>query len=109
MSTNYVVIENALENKGVLAIAKNVFRDIAKETLLEHENTFLADTMPFTKNINVTFEDDLLVINIDLEVKFGSKVIKVLEDIQAKLHDTIISRTSINNVKVNIGVVGFEF
>ena len=29
MSTNYVIIENALANEGVLAIAKNVFRDIA--------------------------------------------------------------------------------
>ena len=109
MSTNYVVIENALENEGVLAIAKNVFRDIAKETLLDHDFTFLADTMPFGKSIVITYIDEKLVLNIDLEVRYGNKVIKVLEDVQKKIHDTILSRTSISNVEVNIGVVGFEF
>lgn len=109
MSANYVIIENALENEGVLAIAKNVFRDIAKETLLDHEFTFLADTSPFTKNIVISYVDDKLVLNIDLQVRFGNKVIKVLEDVQRKIHDTILARTSINNVEINIGVVGFEF
>lgn len=109
MSTNYVIIENALENKGVLAIAKNVFRDIAKETLNEHEFTILAGHTPFTKSIIVTYEDEELVLNIDLDVKFGNKVIKVIEDVQRKIHDTILARTSIDNVKINIGVVGFEF
>ena len=109
MSTNYVVIENALENNGILAISKNVFKDLAKETLVEHEYTYLANAMPFSKNIVVTYQKEKLVINIDLEVKFGNKVIKIIEDIQKKIHDTILARTSIGNVEVNIGVVGFEF
>lgn len=109
MSANYIIIEDALENEGVLAIAKNVFRDIAKETLLEHKYTGLADTSPFGKNIVVSYKDEKLVLSIDLDVKFGNKVIKVLEDIQRKIHDTILSRTSIDNVEVNIGVDGFEF
>lgn len=109
MSANYIIIEDALENEGVLAIAKNVFRDIAKETLLEHKYTDLADTSPFGKNIVVSYKDEKLVLSIDLDVKFGNKVIKVLEDIQRKIHDTILSRTSIDNVEVNIGVDGFEF
>ncbi len=109
MSTNYVIIENALENAGILAIAKNVFRDIAKETLLEHEYTYLAETMPFSKSIVITYQKDKLVINIDLEVRFGNNVIKIIEDIQKKIHDTILARTSISDVEVNIGVVGFEF
>lgn len=109
MSTNYIIIENALETEGILAIAKNVFKDIAKETLLEHEYTYLANAMPFSKNIVITYNEDKLVINIDLEVRFGNKVIKIIEDIQKKIHDTILARTSIDNVEVNIGVVGFEF
>ena len=109
MSTNYVIIENALENPGILAIAKNVFRDIAKETLLEHEYTYLADTMPFSKSIVITYQKDKLVLNVDLEVRFGNNVIKIIEDIQKKIHDTILARTSISEVEVNIGVVGFEF
>ncbi|NLC54273.1 MAG: Asp23/Gls24 family envelope stress response protein [Erysipelothrix sp.] len=109
MSTNYVIIENALENAGILAIAKNVFRDIAKETLLEHEYTYLAETMSFSKSIVITYQKDKLVINIDLEVRFGNNVIKIIEDIQKKIHDTILARTSISDVEVNIGVVGFEF
>lgn len=111
MNTNYVVIENAHENNGILAIAQNVFKEIAKETLLEHEYTYLAEGMPFSKNIVIAYDDvkDKLVINIDLEVRFGNKVIKIIEDIQKRIHDTILSRTNINNVEVNIGVVGFEF
>lgn len=109
MSTNYVIIENALENQGSLAIAMNVFKDIAKETLLEHKYTFLKEGMPFSKNIFVTYKDKELVISIDLEVKYGNKVIKVIEDIQKKVHDTILARTNVDNVKVNIGVTGFEF
>lgn len=109
MSTNYVIIENALANRGVLAIAKNVFRDIAKETLLEHEYTKIADTNPFSKSIVISYIDEKLVLDIDINVKFGNKVVRVLEDIQKKIHDTIIARTSISNVEVNIGVVGFKF
>lgn len=109
MSANYVIIENDLENNGILAIAKNVFRDIAKETLTEHEYTYLADANPFSKSINISYQKEKLVLNIELEVRFGNKVIKIIEDIQKRIHDTILSRTSIDNVEVNIGVVGFEF
>lgn len=109
MSTNYVIIENALAKEGVLAIAKNVFRDIAKETLLEHEYTKIADANPFSKSIVISYIDEKLVLDIDLNVKFGNRVVKVLEDVQKKIHDTIIARTSIDNVEVNISVVGFKF
>lgn len=109
MSANYVIIKNEIENNGIIAIEKNVFRDIVKNTLLEHEYTNLADAPLLGKSMTLVYDEETLTIDLDLKVKFGNRVIRVIEDIQKKIYDTLKQRTNVKSVIVNIGVVGFIF
>lgn len=109
MSTNYIIIKNESENNGLIALEQNVFIELIKNTLIDHEYTNLADASLYKKNINLTYENEQLTVDIDLRVKFGKRVIRVIEDIQKKISEALLLKTNIKSVKVNIGVVGFIF
>lgn len=109
MSNNYVYVEDALDQEGYMAISKGVFKALAQETLEEDKYTKLAEALPFTESIEVAFEEDVLVISMFLKVKSGNQVMKVVEDIQKKIHDAIVQKTNVKDVRVNVEVVGFVF
>ncbi len=109
MSTNYIVISNSDSIEGTLAIEKSVFRDIAKQTLSENKFINVSNDMMQNKRIAVTYEEGKLLLDIDVEVKFGNRTIGVIENVQKKIFETITNATSVTDVTVNINVLGFIF
>lgn len=107
MSTNYVIINNDT-SAGILAVEKNVFRDIVKYTIQDSKHLNVPHNL-LQNNIAVDYVDEVLVIDVDLTVKFGNRVIGVLENIQQKIHDSITNNSSLKDVIVNINVIGFNF
>lgn len=110
MSTNYIEILHNSEVPGTLAIATSVISDIVKYTLadskyVEIENRLLQQN----RGITIKYDNDILVINIDVDVKYGNRVIGVVEKIQSKIFQAVTTSTSIQNVVVNVWVVGFTF
>ncbi len=109
MSTNYIVISSDESIEGTLAIEKGVFRDIAKQTLSENKFINVSNDMMQNKRIAVAYEENKLVLDIDVEVKFGNRTIGVIENVQKKIFETITNRTSVEDVVININVIGFIF
>lgn len=108
MSNDYILIKGEGGIEGTLAISKNVFRDIAKQTIQDNDNFNIPDNF-LQNNVLVNFKDGALKIDVDLQVKYGNRVIGVLENIQKKIHETVTSRTSLTDVVVDINVIGFIF
>lgn len=109
MSTNYIVINDDESIEGTLAIEKSVFRDLAKLALSENKFINVSNDMMQNKRIAVTYEEEQLVLDIDVEVKFGNRTIGIIENMQKKIFDSITNGTSVTDVVVNINVIGFIF
>lgn len=109
MSTNYIVISDDNSIEGTLAIEKSVFRDLAKLALSENKFVNISNDMMQNKRIAVTYEDEQLILDIDVEVKFGNRTIGIIENSQKKIFELITNGTSVSDVVVNINVIGFIF
>lgn len=109
MSTNYIVISEDNNIEGTLAIEKSVFRDLAKLALSDNKFINVSNDMMQNKRIAVTYEEEQLVLDIDVEVKFGNRTIGIIENMQKKVFEAITAGTSVTNVIVNINVIGFIF
>lgn len=109
MNTNYITVKSEAEQNGLIAIEKNVFIDLVKKTLIDHKYTNLATYLPYKTIEILADENNKLTINVVINVKYGNNVMRVIEDIQKKIHNTIINSTNIEDIVVNVGVVGFVF
>lgn len=79
------------------------------KTLIDHKYTNLATYLPYKTIEILADENNKLTINVVINVKYGNNVMRVIEDIQKKIHNTIINSTNIEDIVVNVGVVGFVF
>lgn len=109
MSSNYIEIFNDSEINGTLAIEKSVVRDIAKHTILENGKVSINTKLMQNKGVSVLYEDGQLTVNLDVDVKYGNHVIGVIENVQNKIFQAITTSTGIQDVIINVWVVGFTF
>ncbi|NLY62503.1 MAG: Asp23/Gls24 family envelope stress response protein [Erysipelothrix sp.] len=110
MSSNYIEILNNSEINGKVSIEKSVIGDIAKYSVEESKYvSFSHKLIQQNKGISVTYEDEVLTINLEVEVKFGNHVVGVIENLQQKIYQAITTSTGIEDVCVNVWVIGFTF
>ncbi|MBC8569602.1 Asp23/Gls24 family envelope stress response protein [Zongyangia hominis] len=103
---------------GSLKISEDVLATIAKFAATEVEG--VASLAPFVapikgfhpakgKAIRIELNDDIAVIDLNVNLKFGAKVPQVAEQIQSGVKESVQNMTGITVSKVNVTVAGIVF
>lgn len=105
---------------GNLKISQEVVATIAEVTVLEIAG--VASLAPFTgkiksvftknnasKSINVNLGDDVAVIDVHVNLRFGAKIPEVSASVQTSVKDAVQTMTGIVVSKVNVYVDGIDF
>ncbi|MBQ1236698.1 MAG: Asp23/Gls24 family envelope stress response protein, partial [Oscillospiraceae bacterium] len=61
------------------------------------------------KSINIEMNDDVAIIDVYVNLKYGAKIPVVSENIQKSMKNAVQSMTGIVVAKVNVFVVGISF
>lgn len=113
--------KNQNEIDGNLKISQDVIAAIAKEAAGEVDGVAsivddvkMKDVFHFKnglipKSIKVNINNDIAVIDVYINVKHGSKIQLVCQEVQQKVKDSIQSMTGIAISKVNVHILGIEF
>ncbi len=62
-----------------------------------------------SNGIKIEKEDELLIVNVSVEVKFGYNIMDVSREIQEKVRQTILTMTGLECKTVNVRVSGIDF
>jgi uncharacterized alkaline shock family protein YloU len=92
-----IAVNAAKEVKGVASIS-------TKLTAADIKDIFGRKAVG--KGVKVEIVDNDAIINIFLNVKYGSKIPEVAENVQVAVQNAIQSMTGLNVVKVNVHVIG---
>lgn len=100
---------------GDIEIADEVLAIIAVTSALEVDgvtNTGSTNITEFfnkkhgTKCVNIEKIENSLNVNINITVNFGTKVIKVAQDVQEKVKSSLETMTGMEVLSVNVSVAG---
>ena len=88
----------ALETEGVAGMAGNIPGDIIGAFGVKN----------LSKGVKVDAKDGNVAININLLVKFGSKIQEVSEEVQKRVKNAIETMTGMNASEINISVTSVQ-
>ncbi len=118
MADNYITCQ---EEKGSIHISEDVIVTLVKSTVAEIEGVSglsnaagaelaeLIGIKTVSKGVKVSFEEDTIVIDVIINVCYGSSIVAVAREVQEKLLSTIQSVTGFEKAKVNVHVAGISF
>lgn len=118
MADNY--ISKSVE-KGSINISEDVISIIVRNAIDEVEGVAsfsgsagaeIADFIGkkgFSKGVRIKMEDDAIVIDLTMHVKYGNNIIDVANKVHENVISALQSMTGIDNVEVNVHVAGIEF
>ena len=118
MADNYITCQ---EEKGSIHISEDVIVTLVKSTVSEIEGVSglsnaagaelaeLIGIKTVSKGVKVAFEDETIVIDVIINVSYGSSIVSVAREVQDKLLSTVQSVTGIEKAKVNVHVAGISF
>lgn len=92
-----IAVNATKEVKGVAGISTKISASDLKDIL---------GRKSVGKGVKVEIVDNDAIINIFINVIYGSKIPEVAENVQIAIQDAIQSMTGLNVVKVNVNVVG---
>lgn len=92
-----IAINAAKEVKGVAGISTRITASDIKD---------IFGRKAVGRGVKVEIVDNDAVINIFLNIKYGSKIPEVAENVQIAIKNAIQNMTGLNVVKVNVHVVG---
>ncbi len=116
-----MIKKNERESIGSLKISQEVITSIANVAACEVEgvasivdNGKIKDMFNIkrgfaAKSMKIDAENDLAVIDVYINVKHGSKIQIISQNVQKKVKDAIQSMTGIAISKVNVHIVGINF
>ena len=118
MAENYITCQ---EEKGSIQISADVSASLVKSTIAEIEGVSglsnaagaeLAELIGIktaAKGVKVSFENDTIIIDVIINVSYGSSIVAVAREVQEKLLSTVQSVTGFDNARVNVHVAGISF
>ena len=118
MAENYITCQ---EEKGSIHISEDVIVSLVKSTIAEIEGVSglsnaagaeLAELIGIktaAKGVKVSFENDTIIIDVIINVSYGSSIVAVAREVQEKLLATVQSVTGFDNARVNVHVAGISF
>jgi|SRR5690554_1299175 len=107
MANEYIQLKQN-EELGIIAITKHAFELIATFTVDEDEDASLVISK-FTKPVGVKISNNKLFISVDVNIKYGKNVNRVVDRLQEKIVKTIKDMTDYQSTNVDINVAGFVF
>ncbi|SRR5690554_6752900 len=107
MANEYIQLKQN-EDLGIIAITKHAFELITSYTIEEDEDAFLVSSK-FSKPINVKINNNKLYISVDVNIKYGKNVNRIVDRLQEKIAKTIKDMTDYQSTSVDINVDGFVF
>ncbi|MBQ6397078.1 MAG: Asp23/Gls24 family envelope stress response protein [Oscillospiraceae bacterium] len=118
MPENYITCQ---EEKGSINISEDVIVSLVKSAVTEIEGVSglsnaagaelaeLIGIKTVTKGVKVGFQDDTIVVDVIINVSYGSSIVSVAKEVQDKLLSTVQSVTGIEKAKINVHVAGISF
>lgn len=118
MAENYITCQEA---KGSINISEEVIVSLVKNAVGEIEgvaglsNAAGAELAEFigiktvSKGVKVVFEDGTIIIDVIINVCYGSSIVAVAREVQNRLISAVSSVTGFDKAKVNVHVAGISF
>ena len=118
MAENYITCQ---EEKGSINISEDVIVSLVKSAVGEIDGVAglsnaagaelaeLIGIKTVSKGVKVAFEEETIVIDVIINVSYGSSIVSVAKAVQDKLLSTVQSVTGFENAKVNVHVAGISF
>ncbi|MDO5444510.1 MAG: Asp23/Gls24 family envelope stress response protein [Eubacteriales bacterium] len=108
-------------DKGTFNISDDVVAGIVRPSVLEVEGVDdlasavgagIAEYIGLNMNsrgIKVRFDDDKIIIDVIITVKYGCNVVDIAKKVQASVLSAVQSTTGFEDVTVNVNVSGIAF
>ena len=118
MADNYITCQ---EEKGSINISEDVIVSLVKSAVSEikgvsglsnaagAELAELIGIKTVSKGVKVTFEDETIIVDVIINVSYGSSIVSVARAVQDKLLSAVQSVTGIEKAKINVHVAGISF
>lgn len=118
MAENYITCQEA---KGSINISEEVIVSLVKSAVGEVEGVAglsnaagaelaeLIGIKTVSKGVKVAFEDGTIIIDVIINVCYGSSIVSVAKAVQDKLLSTVESVTGFEKARVNVHVAGISF
>ena len=118
MADNYITCR---EERGSIHISEDVIISLVKNTIAEIEGVSglsnaagaelaeLIGIKTVSKGVKVAFEDETIIIDVIINVSYGSSIVSVAREVQDKLLSAVQSVTGFDKAKVNVHVAGISF
>ncbi len=100
MGDNYICCQ---AEKGSINISEEVITDVGAE-LAE-----LIGLKSVNKGVKVQFIDEKIIIDVIINVLYGSNIVQVARDVQDKVMSLVQASTGIEHAEVNVHVSGISF
>jgi uncharacterized alkaline shock family protein YloU len=118
MGDNYISCQ--LE-KGSINISEEVITGVVKSAISEVDGVAglsyaagaelaeLIGLKSVSKGVKVQFVDDKIVVDVIINVLYGSNIVQVARDVQDKIMSLVQASTGIEKAEVNVHVSGISF
>ena len=118
MGENYITCQ---ADKGSINISEEVITSIVKSAISEVEgvaglsNTAGAELAELiglktvTKGVKVQFVDEKIVVDVIINVLYGSNIVSVARTVQDRVMSLVQASTGIEQAEVNVHVSGISF
>ncbi|HCK87827.1 MAG TPA: Asp23/Gls24 family protein [Erysipelotrichaceae bacterium] len=107
MAQDYVVLNEENED-SLIAINKSVFKAITEISIDDIENAVRMPETRFAKPLSVRIENNKLLIEADIKVKYGANVNATCELLQNRIYENVLLMTGFKASDIKINVTGFE-
>ena len=118
MSDKYITVP---QESGSVNISEDVVVSLVQNAVTEvdgvagfaftagNELAELIGLKTLSKGIKVQFEDNRIIVDIIITVKYGQNIVQVALNVQDRVGAVIASTTGIENNEVNVHVSGISF
>ena len=118
MGENYITCR---EENGSINISEDVIAGVVRAAVAEVDGVAglsnaagaeiaeLIGIKSLSKGIKVQFEDEKIVVDVLITVRYGSSVVSVARAVQDKVMTAVQASTGIERAEVNVHVTGIAF
>ena len=108
MAQDYVILNKDNAENGLIAINKSVFQSIAEISIDDIENAVRTETTKFSRPVTIRIQDNHLMIDVDIRIRYGANVNATCELVQNKIYENILFMTGYRTSDISVNVSGFE-
>ena len=108
MAQDYVILNKDHSENGLIAINKSVFQSIAEISIDDIDNAEKSEATKFSRPVTIRIQDNKLMIDTDIHVRYGANVNATCELVQNKIYENILFMTGFHASEISVTVSGFE-